>query len=162
NLDQAIRLIAEERITTAPSVPPIINAYCQAAEQGRFPSGHCVEWIKSGAAPLAPELARRMTDLTGIRVMQGYGMTEASPVPHLGHCEQTGTCPGDSIGEPVAQTECRLVAFDGDHERDATTGEPGELVMRGPQFMLGYWKSPENTADVLRDGWFWSGDVATR
>ena len=46
--------------------------------------------------------------------------------------------------------------------RDAATGEPGELVMRGPQFMLGYWKSPECTADVMRDGWYWSGDVATR
>jgi acyl-CoA synthetase (AMP-forming)/AMP-acid ligase II len=58
---------------------------CQAVEAGIFPKNHKVRWIKSGAAPLAPELARRLTDLTGILVNQGYGMTEASPVTHVGY-----------------------------------------------------------------------------
>jgi len=162
NVETALRLIVEERITTAPSVPPVINCFCQAAEKGLFPKHHQLEWIKSGAAPLAPELARRMTELTGVRVAQGYGMTEASPVTHIGGCTEDDPCPPDSIGTPVYATDCRVIAFDGGNERDAEDGERGELVMRGPQFMLGYWKSPQATDDVLRDGWYWSGDVATR
>ena len=162
NLEDALKLIVTERINTAPSVPPIINAFRQVAEKGLFPTNHCLEWIKSGAAPLPPEIARRFTELTGVRVAQGYGMTEASPVTHIGCADPSDTCPIDSIGTPVSATDCRVIAFDGAEERDAADGEPGELVMRGPQFMLGYWKSPEATADVLRDGWYWSGDVATR
>ncbi|MGZ4816053.1 MAG: class I adenylate-forming enzyme family protein [Terriglobales bacterium] len=162
NVEAALRLISEEHITTAPSVPPILNAFCQAAEKGMFPKNHCLQWIKSGAAPLAPELARRMTQLTGVRVAQGYGMTEASPVAHIGCVQPDDTCPIESIGTPVYATDCRVIAFDGGNERDAQDGEPGELVMRGPQFMLGYWKSPQATADVLRDGWYWSGDVTIR
>jgi long-chain acyl-CoA synthetase len=162
NVETALRLFAEEGITTAPSVPPVLNMYCQAAEKGLFPTEHNVKWLKSGAAPLAPELARRFTELTGIKVRQGYGMTEASPVTHIGHIDPPEYYRPESIGQPVYATECRVVAFDGDREREAAPGEPGELVMRGPQFMMGYWKSPQCTADVMRDGWYWSGDVAVR
>jgi acyl-CoA synthetase (AMP-forming)/AMP-acid ligase II len=79
-------------------------------------------------------------------------MTEASPVTHLGYVEPDLYMP-DSIGQAVAQTECRLVNGDDSCH--------GELVMRGPQFMLGYWKAPEATASALRDGWYWSGDIAS-
>jgi long-chain acyl-CoA synthetase len=162
NLDQALRLLVDERITTAPSVPPIVNQYCHAAEEGRFPANNCLQWIKSGAAPLPPELGRRFVELTGVRLTQGYGMTEASPVTHIGCARKDEFNKVDSIGLPVAQTDCRIVTYDGDREIDAANNERGELVMRGPQFMLGYWKAPEATLDVLRDGWYWSGDVATR
>jgi len=162
NCEAALRLWVEEDITTAPSVPPVLNAFCQAAEKGFVPGNHKIKWIKSGAAPLAPELARRFTELTGIRVRQGYGMTEASPVTHIGHIDPPEFYRPESIGQPVYATDCRVIAFDGDRERDALCGEPGELVMRGPQFMIGYWKSPQCTDDVLRDGWYWSGDVVIR
>jgi acyl-CoA synthetase (AMP-forming)/AMP-acid ligase II len=162
NLEAALRLFVEERITTAPSVPPVINAFCQAAEKGLFPRDHSLQWIKSGAAPLAAELGRRLKDLTGVHVAQGYGMTEASPVTHISCIDGTVECPMESIGPPVYATDCRVVAFDGDREREAVNGEPGELVMRGPQFMLGYWQAPEATTDVMRDGWYWSGDVTIR
>jgi len=150
-----------------PLVPPAMNALCQAAEAGQFPRDHKVHWVKSGAAPLAPELARRFTALTNILVCQGYGMTEASPVTHCGFLEPTLYHP-DSIGHPLAQTECRVIAqanvdptTSAESANEAATGEPGELVMRGPQFMLGYWKEPQATAAVLRDGWYWSGDIVT-
>lgn len=162
NVETALRLWVEEDITTSPSVPPVLNAFCQAVEQGVFPAKHKVEWLKSGAAPLAPELARRFTELTGVKVRQGYGMTEASPVTHLGHAEPAELYRPESIGQPVFATDCRVVAFEGDREREAACGEPGELVMQGPQFMLGYWKSPQATEDVLRNGWYWSGDVVVR
>jgi acyl-coenzyme A synthetase/AMP-(fatty) acid ligase len=62
----------------------------------------------------------------------------------------------ESVGAPVAQTECRVL---NEKENEVPQGEIGELVMRGPQFMLGYWKSPDATAAVLRDGWYWTGDI---
>ena len=146
------RLLVDEQPTFLPLVPPLINCLCKLAEQNDFPGGHRVRYVKSGAAPLAPELARRFTELTGIRVRQGYGMTEASPVTHLGYLEADRNRP-ETIGPAVAQTECMLAG--GQHACQ------GELVMRGPQFMLGYWNAPDATAAVLRDGWYWSGDVAT-
>jgi long-chain acyl-CoA synthetase len=167
NVGQVAGLLVEEAITTMPLVPPAINALCQAAEAGQFPKNHKLRWVKSGAAPLGPELPRRFTALTGILVCQGYGMTEASPVTHVGYLEPELYRP-DSIGHPLAQTECRVIgaenwaAASAGGVAEVATGEPGELVMRGPQFMKGYWKEADATAAVLREGWYWSGDIVTR
>jgi len=168
NVQQLTQLLIEEGITMMPLVPPAMNALCQAAEAGQFPRDHKVHWVKSGAAPLAPELPRRFTALTGILVCQGYGMTEASPVTHIGFLEAALYRP-DSIGHPVAGTDCRVLSpsdiFPTDTPDQLTelpSGMPGELVMRGPQIMLGYWKEPQATTAVLRDGWYWSGDIVTR
>ncbi len=168
NLQQIGSLITNEAVTMMPLVPPAILAICQAAEAGQFPRDHKVRWVKSGAAPLAPDLPRRLTELTNILVCQGYGMTEASPVTHVGFLEPALYRP-DSIGHPLAQTDCRVLATSNldassspDELTEVATGQPGELVMRGPQFMLGYWNEPQATAAVLRDGWYWSGDIVTR
>jgi len=152
---RSLELIANQGVTVTLCVPPTLLAYCQAAEQGRFPREHRLRWVKSGAAPLAPELARRFTAATGVRIRQGYGMTEASPVTHMGFLSDELYRP-ESVGAPVAQTDCRVVDENGN---DVAQGQIGELVMRGPQFMLGYWKSPDATAAVLRDGWYWTGDI---
>ena len=153
--EKSLQIIAQEGITLTLCVPPTLLAYCLAAEQGKFPREHQMRWVKSGAAPLAPDLARRFTECTGIPIRQGYGMTEASPVTHMGFLMPELYRP-DSVGAPLAQTECRVVD---EKENDVATGEIGELVMRGPQFMLGYWRSPDATAAVLRDGWYWTGDI---
>jgi long-chain acyl-CoA synthetase len=156
DVERSCDLITRERITNLPQVPPVMNAFCAAAEAGTFPARHSIRTSKSGAAPLAPELPKRFTERTGIRVRQGYGMTEASPVTHLGFIEEHLYRP-ESIGHPVAQTECQILD---EQENEVAPGVAGELVMQGPQFMLGYWNAPEATAAVLRDGWYWSGDVA--
>jgi long-chain acyl-CoA synthetase len=168
HMQQLTQLLIDENITMVPLVPPAMSALCQAAEEGQFPRDHKVHWVKSGAAPLAPDLARRFTSLTNIPVCQGYGMTEASPVTHIGFLEPAFYRP-DSIGHPLAQTDCRVIGQAGTDPKnsaqsceEAATGEVGELVMRGPQFMLGYWREPQATAAVLRDGWYWSGDIVTR
>lgn len=168
NVQQMTQLLIDEGITMMPLVPPAINAFTQAAEAGQFPRDHKVGWVKSGAAPLSPDLARRFTALTNILVCQGYGMTEASPVTHCGFLDPALYHP-DTIGQPLAQTDCRVLAQSEvdpseaiDDLTEAPTGQPGELLMRGPQFMLGYWKEPQATAAVLRDGWYWSGDIVTR
>jgi len=165
---QFTSLMIEEHCTMTPLVPPAVNALCQVCEAGEFPRDHKVRWSMCGAAPLPPDLSRRFTSLTNILVAQGYGMTEASPVTHCGFVEPELYRP-DSIGQPVAQTDCRVLAQSdidpGDKPDDLTeppAGQPGELVMRGPQFMMGYWNEPNATAAVLRDGWYWSGDIVTR
>ena len=158
NVPQLLALLLTEGVTTMPTVPPALNALAQAAEAGQFPKQHRLHWVKSGAAPLAPELARRFTALTGVLVCQGYGMTEASPVTHVGYLEPELYKP-ESIGQPLAQTDCRVLD---ENDQEVAPGQRGELVMRGPQFMLGYWKDPGATAAVLRDGWYWSGDVVSR
>jgi len=146
DVERSLALIAREGVTFVPMVPPVMNAYCLAAEAGRFPREHRVRAVKCGAAPLPADLPRRFRDLTGIRTRQGYGMTEASPVTHLGFLEPELYAP-DTIGAPVALTDCRLLDEQG---HDVPDGTPGELVMRGPQFMLGYWNAPDATAAVLR------------
>ena len=168
NVQAFTELMVRESVTMMPLVPPCINALCLAAEAGQFPREHKVHWVKSGAAPLAPDLPRRFTALTDILVCQGYGMTEASPVTHVGFLEPELYRP-DSIGHPLAHTDCRVLAQSEvdpadspDDLTEAASGQPGELVMRGPQFMLGYWKEPQATSAVLRDGWYWSGDIVTR
>jgi long-chain acyl-CoA synthetase len=168
NVERLTRLLIDENVTMMPLVPPAINALCQAAEAGHFPRDHQVRWVKSGAAPLAPELPRRFTALTNILVCQGYGMTEASPVTHVGFLEPALYHP-DSIGHPLAETDCRVLSQSEvdpsetvDDLTEVPSDQPGELVMRGPQIMLGYWNEPKATATVLRDGWYWSGDIVTR
>ncbi len=158
NVPHLLGLLVSEGVTMMPVVPPALNAMNQAAEAGQFPSQHCVRWVKGGAAPMAPELARRFRELTGILVCQGYGMTEASPVTHLGYLDPELYRP-ESIGQPLYQTECRVIDDEGN---EAAPNQPGELVMRGPQFMRGYWNEPQATAAVLRDGWYWSGDIVRR
>ncbi|MGA7559377.1 MAG: AMP-binding protein [Terriglobales bacterium] len=156
DLQKLCALLVQEGVTMMPMVPPAINALCQAVEAGIFPKNHKVRWIKSGAAPLAPELGRRLTDLTGILVNQGYGMTEASPVTHVGYLAPLEMNRPASVGQPLALTECKIVDLAGN---EVAPGEQGELAMRGPQIMLGYWKEPQATAAVLRDGWYFSGDI---
>ncbi len=159
NVPNLCMLLVQESVTMLPLVPPAMNALCQAAEANVFPAKHNVRWVKSGAAPLAPELPRRFTELTGIIVNQGYGMTEASPVTHVGNVTPPELNRPSSIGQPLALTDCRVLD---EYGNEVAENQPGELVMRGPQFMLGYWKAPEATASVLRDGWYWSGDIVNR
>ena len=113
----------------------------------------------SGASPLPQALQRRFEELTGGRLVEGYGLTEASPVTHLTPLDDPRKNRPGSIGIPISDTECKIV--------DAETGvkdlpplEAGELVIRGPQVMKGYWKMPEETSLVLRNGWLFTGDIA--
>jgi len=158
NAERFLDLMAAEKATYTLVAPPALLALVQAAEAGLWPKSHSLQRLKSGAAPLAPELAHRFMALTGVQITQGYGMTEASPVTHIGYFD-AARCKPESIGQPVALTECQVMNVNGE---PAAAGEPGELLMRGPQFMLGYWKSPDATAAAIRDGWYRSGDIVTR
>jgi long-chain acyl-CoA synthetase len=111
-----------------------------------------------GAAPMAPEVAQRLQEKAGVRILQGYGLTEASPVTHLNPVDQ-GQIKLDSVGVAVPNQEQKIVDLE-TGERELGIGEVGELVVKGPHVMKGYWKSPEETSHAVRDGWLHTGDIA--
>jgi long-chain acyl-CoA synthetase len=112
----------------------------------------------SGAAPLDPQVAKEFAEHTGAIVVEGFGLSEASPVTHAGPLD--GTARPGTIGLPLPDTDVRIV----DPQTgllDVPRGEIGELIVRGPQVMSGYWNDPESTGRTIRDGWLYTGDLAT-
>jgi long-chain acyl-CoA synthetase len=103
---------------------------------------------------LVPAVGERWEKMTKTPIFQGYGLTETSPVVTLNPFHRPKMA---SIGVPIPGTDVRCVDEEG---RDVPPGEPGELIIRGPQVMQGYWQRPDETAKAIRQGWFYSGDVA--
>ena len=114
----------------------------------------------SGSAPLLMETARKFRELTGANLVEGYGLTEASPVTHCNPVFDAGKNRFGTIGLTFPDTETRLVDLE-TAQQDVAPGEAGELLIRGPQLMDGYYNRPEETAATLRDGWLHTGDIAT-
>jgi long-chain acyl-CoA synthetase len=156
----ALTLTAEHRVTLFYAVPPVLLALTQYPDLARYDLSS-VRYIMSGAAPLPPEVARRMQELTGIRVLQGYGLTEASPITHLNPVDDPQRIRLESVGWRVSDQEEKIVDPE-DPTRELGPGEDGELLVRGPHVMQGYWKAPDETARALRDGWLHTGDIAHR
>jgi len=111
----------------------------------------------SGAAPLPREVQERFEQLSGGKLIEGYGLTEASPVTHCNPLR--GTRKNGTIGVPLPDTDARIVGPDS--LDPLPIGELGELAVKGPQVMAGYWGKPEETAAVLQDGWLRTGDLGT-
>jgi acyl-CoA synthetase (AMP-forming)/AMP-acid ligase II len=155
-LEGFLDLLEHHSVTRAYVVPPIALALAKhPAVEGRDLSA--LRTIMSGAAPLGSELADQVAERIGCRVIQGYGLTETSPVTHL--VRPDGESPGGSIGPPLPATECRLV--DPETGEDAAEGERGELWIRGPQVMAGYLGNEEATRSTIdSEGWLHTGDVA--
>jgi acyl-CoA synthetase (AMP-forming)/AMP-acid ligase II len=156
DLGEFLDLLENHGVTVAHLVPPIVLALAKhPAVEGRDLSK--LRAIKCGAAPLGPELTRQAAERVGATIVQGYGMTETSPVTHLGRLDRPNK-PG-TIGQPLPMTECRIVDPEGGGDVDE--GERGELWMRGPQVMRGYLNNEQATAETLDgDGWLHTGDVA--
>jgi long-chain acyl-CoA synthetase len=119
-----------------------------------------IEACISGSAPLLIETHRRFVELTGARLVEGYGLTEAAPVTHCNPLFALGKQKVGSIGVPYPDVESKIVDVE-TGEQEMPPGEPGELILRGPQLMDGYYKQPEETAKTLRNGWLYTGDIAT-
>ena len=109
----------------------------------------------AGGMALQASVAERWRELTGTPIVEGYGLTETSPV--LTFNLLTGLAKDGTIGIPVPSTEVKCVDENG---KDVAVGEAGEIIARGPQIMLGYWQKPEETAKSIKDGWFYTGDIA--
>jgi long-chain acyl-CoA synthetase len=148
--------IARYRPTIFPGAPAVYLAINQLKDVRRY-NLSSVKVCVSGSASLPRQVQAEFERLTGATVVEGYGLTEASPGTHTNPVH--GRRKAGSIGLPLPDTDARIV----DQETggsDVAPGEPGELVIRGPQVMLGYWGMPEETAATLRDGWLYTGDIA--
>ena len=155
DLDQALSLVQEHRITRFFAVPPVVLALAKHPAVDSYDLSSLVQ-VFSGAAPLGAEIAMEAEKRIGCEVVQGYGMTELSPVSHT---TPLGMFKAGSSGVTVSNTESRIV--DPDTGEDQPFGERGELWVRGPQVMKGYLNNPEATAATLdSDGWLHTGDVA--
>jgi acyl-CoA synthetase (AMP-forming)/AMP-acid ligase II len=156
DLEQFLDLLERHAVTRAYVVPPIALALGRhPAVEGRDLSS--IRTIMSGAAPLGGELSEQVAERIGCRVVQGYGLTETSPVTHV--IRPGGDNRPGSIGQPLPGTECRLV--DPESGEDVAEGERGELWIRGAQVMAGYLGNEEATrATIDSEGWLHTGDVA--
>jgi acyl-CoA synthetase (AMP-forming)/AMP-acid ligase II len=156
DLDAYLGLVQEHRATKAHLVPPIVLALAKSPVVERYDLSS-LELVNSGAAPLSAELQQAAAERVGCPVVQGYGMTESSPVTHVTPLDPERHRLG-SIGPPVPSTECRIVDVAGGEELGP--GEEGEVCVRGPQVMRGYLDDPEATAATIdEDGWLHTGDV---
>ncbi|MGD0495255.1 MAG: long-chain fatty acid--CoA ligase [Candidatus Bathyarchaeia archaeon] len=118
-----------------------------------------VRFCISGSAPLPPEVQKNWMEATGGVLVEGYGLTESSPVTHCNPLDKSlKTVKVGSIGLPWPDTDAKVMDME-TGEKELTTGETGEVVVKGPQVMKGYWKMAEETAAVLRNGWLYTGDI---
>lgn len=148
------RAIENTPVTWITGVNTLFNALLNEEWFVAYPPRQLKAAIAGGAA-LHQAVAQRWEEVTGTRIVEGYGLTEASPVVTFNPLE--GRRRIGSIGVPVPGTEVQLVDEQG---RQVPVGQPGELLVRGPQVMLGYWNQPQETALVLHEGWLRTGDVA--
>jgi long-chain acyl-CoA synthetase len=153
---EALMLTKKRGVTIFPLVPPVLNGLAGMPNLSGdyFPS---VRHFLCAAAPMAPVVAKKVAEATGIPVLQAYGMTEASPLTHHSPLEPE-LIKLDSPGPPVSDTQQKVVDLE-TGERTLPVGETGEILIRGPQIMQGYWQAEAENARVLRDGWYFSGDV---
>jgi long-chain acyl-CoA synthetase len=153
-----LEAVAKNKVTFIPGVPTLFNAMINHPEIRKF-SLNSVKECLSGAAPLALETIRGFQDLTGILISEAYGLTETSPCTHA--IPFGGKVKPGCIGLPIPNTEAKLVDVEDPSREIIAFGEPGELCVKGPQIMKGYHNRPDETALVLKDGWLFTGDIAT-
>ncbi len=156
NVDEALEAINNHRPTRFPGVPTMyiaINNHPRIREYNISSIKVC----SSGSAPMPVEALKKFEELTGGKISEGYGLTEASPVTHANPF--FGKRKIGSIGLPRPDTDSKIVDLE-TGEKELPPGEAGELCIRGPQVMKGYWNRPEETEKALRNGWLYTGDIA--
>jgi acyl-CoA synthetase (AMP-forming)/AMP-acid ligase II len=155
-MEAFLGLIQDQRISVLYTAPPVGVGLSQTPLVEGFDLSS-LRFIMFGAAPMSAELQTRIATRLHTTVIQGYGLTETSPVTHMDFHDERSK-PG-SIGLPLADVEQRVVDME-DGTRDLGPGELGELLMRGPNIMKGYYNEPQATANAIdADGWFHSGDL---
>ncbi|HJT59602.1 MAG TPA: AMP-binding protein, partial [Ktedonobacteraceae bacterium] len=157
---ECLRLIQEQRITILYSVPQVLAVISDWPQLNDYDL-HTVRFTQCGAAPVPPALARRFEERTHVTVMTSYGLTEAAPGTHSNPVYNPRLIKVETIGLPIHDTRQKIVDIE-TGQIELGVGEEGELIVQGPQVMQGYWKAPEATAEALRDGWLYTGDIGWR
>ena len=153
-----LRLIDKRKPTIFPGAPSVYISLLQQKNLNKFDLGS-IQICVSGSAPLPREIFRRFQEATGAAILEGYGLTEASPITHINPLGKQGQR-ANSIGMPVPGTDARIVDMEGG-SLTLPPGKMGELVVQGPHVMHGYWRRPDETASALRNGWLYTGDLAS-
>ena len=150
-----MKLLEKTKTTLFPGVPTLYTAINNHPDVAKYDLSSIQACI-SGAAPLPVEVQETFEELTGGKLVEGYGLTEAAPVTHANPIR--GRRKIGSIGLPFPDVQARIV--DIDSREELPVGQEGELALAGPQVMKGYWQRPEETAETIRDGWLYTGDMA--
>jgi long-chain acyl-CoA synthetase len=157
NPKEVLKIIEKYRVTVFWGVPTMYTMLAAHPDVSKYDLSS-IKFCISDAAPLNVEVQRRFMKATGGVLVEGYGLSECSPVTHCNPLDKSmKTVKVGSIGIPWPNTEAKIV--DMKTGKDAKVGKVGELVVKGPQVMKGYWNMPEETDVVLRDGWLYTGDV---
>ncbi len=156
DLEDSLKIIHKKKPHVFPAVPAIYSAINNSPKAKKYDLSS-IEFCISGGAPLPVEVKKTFEDKTGCVVVEGYGLTESSPVACVNPIN--GENIAGSIGLPVPNTIIEIIDVE-DKKTPMPIGERGELCIRGPQVMKGYWKKPQETADVLKDGRLYTGDIA--
>jgi long-chain acyl-CoA synthetase len=152
--DKAFEIIERDGVTIFMGVPTMYNALLHSDKADSADTSSLRVCVSGGSA-MPEELMRNFEKKFDCIILEGYGLSETSPVASFNHPDKERK-PG-SIGTPIAGVEMKVVDDDG---KDLATGEVGEIVIKGHNVMKGYWNKPDATAEAIKDGWFHSGDMA--
>ncbi len=153
-ISNTVKIFKKYRITVMTGVNTLYNTITHDNEFKKL-GVRTIKFALAGGMALQETVSQAWQLITGNRIVEGFGLTESSPVTHvnpLGQIPRAG-----SIGVPVLGTDAMIVNEKGE---PVAPGESGELIVKGPQIMAGYWQRPEETAATVRDGWLWTGDIA--
>jgi long-chain acyl-CoA synthetase len=157
-IEQVMRVIHRQRATLFPGVPAMYIGVVNHPDLAKYDLTSVRACI-SGAAPLPMEVQERFGQISGGRLVEGYGLTEAAPITHCNPLY--GVRKAGSIGVPVPDVDARIVDLETGEAIASGTDRTGELLVRGPQVMKGYWNRPDETAEMLdAEGWLHTGDIA--
>jgi long-chain acyl-CoA synthetase len=156
DIPKMIKLIGKHRVSVYPALPALFNAVINHSDSKKTDLTS-VKGCFSGSAPLPVSILQDFEAMTGGTIVEGFGMTETSPVTHCNPVK--GKRKVGSIGIPISDTDARIVDLESG-SNDVPVGQEGELLLKGPQVMPGYLNRPDETAIALRDGWMHTGDLA--
>ena len=152
------KAIQKHKVTVFCGAPTLYSMLLDHPDLGKYDCTS-VRFCISGSAPLPPEVQKRFMEVTGGVLVEGYGLTESSPVTHCNPLDRSlKTVKVGSIGLPWPDTDAKIVDME-TGSAEVQPDETGEVVVKGPQVMRGYWKMPEETSAVLRNGWLYTGDI---
>jgi long-chain acyl-CoA synthetase len=151
--DKALEIIERDKVTIFQGVPTMYNAMLHSDKRDDFDTS-TLRFCMSGGSAMPEELMRNFEEAFDCKILEGYGLSETSPVASFNHPDRERK-PG-SIGTPIRGVEMKLVDDDGN---DLDEGEVGEIAIKGHNVMKGYWNRPDATEEVMKDGWFHTGDM---